>query len=125
MKKEACEYMTWEMFDKASREIARWAKDRKFTGIYGPPRGGIVLAVKLSHLLKIPLIVSKDDITPNVLIAEDIKDSGKTLLADSYRNCQIVTLYWNKQLCQETDVDSPEFYVYEKMDKYIVFPWEI
>ena len=46
--------ITWEQFDYGCREIAEWARDRNYDDIYGIPRGGLVVAVRLSHLLGIP-----------------------------------------------------------------------
>ena len=49
-------YFTWSEFDKAVEQIANKCKLLEFSGIYGVPRGGLCLAVALSHKLKINLI---------------------------------------------------------------------
>ena len=49
-------YFTWSQFDKASELIANKCKFTEFSGIYGVPRGGLCLAVTLSHKLNIDLI---------------------------------------------------------------------
>ncbi len=49
-------YFTWEEFDKSVEYIAKKCKFLEFSGIYGVPRGGLCLAVALSHKLKINLI---------------------------------------------------------------------
>ena len=49
-------YYTWGEFDKSVEYIANKCKFLKFSGIYGVPRGGLCLAVALSHKLKINLI---------------------------------------------------------------------
>ena len=42
-------HFTWSEFDKSVEEIADKCKFREFSGIYGVPRGGLCLAVALSH----------------------------------------------------------------------------
>ena len=46
------------------------------SGIYGIPRGGLCLAVALSHKLNIELLKEPRN---NILIVDDIYDSGETL----------------------------------------------
>ena len=70
---------TWQEFDKDCLKIVEWIKSENLTfkNVYGPPRGGLPLAVKLSHLLNIPL--SLDTIKQNTLVVDDISDTGNTL----------------------------------------------
>ena len=42
-------YFTWSEFDNAVEEIASQCTLLEFSGIYGVPRGGLCLAVALSH----------------------------------------------------------------------------
>ena len=49
-------YFSWEEFDKSVEQIANKCKFLNFSGVYGVPRGGLCLAVALSHKLKINLI---------------------------------------------------------------------
>ena len=44
-------YFTWGEFDKSVDYIANQCKKLKLSGIYGVPRGGLCLAVALSHKL--------------------------------------------------------------------------
>ena len=46
-------YFTWWEFDKSVEQIANKCRFKDFSGIYGVPRGGLCLAVALSHKLKI------------------------------------------------------------------------
>ena len=46
-------YFTWSEFDKSVEQIANKCRFKEFSGIYGVPRGGLCLAVALSHKLKI------------------------------------------------------------------------
>jgi uncharacterized protein len=113
------EVFTWELFEDACETIAQIINDQEivFDQVYGLPRGGLCLAVKLSHLLDIPLTTHKKRITKQTLICDDLSDSGKTLI--SFRDHFIVTLYYKK-----TSLVKPDIYLLEKTDKWIKFPWE-
>lgn len=112
-------HIDWEMFgilvDKLSNKIKR--KGLKFDGIYGIPRGGLPIAVCLSHSLNLPLLLYP---TKNSLVIDDISDTGKTL--KSFKNRKIACLYSSKWT--ET---NPDYFVLTKEDKdsWIVFPWEV
>ena len=69
-------HFTWNEFDKSVEEIADKCRFKEFSGIYGVPRGGLCLAVALSHKLKIELI-SKP--IKNSLIVDDVYETGLTL----------------------------------------------
>jgi hypoxanthine phosphoribosyltransferase len=90
-------------------------KNKKIKNIYGIPRGGLVLAVYLSHKTNLPLT---DQITKNTLIVDDISDSGKTL--KSFINNFIATIHY----CNNSLV-KPSYYVFlKKENTWIVYPWE-
>lgn len=118
------EYYTWNQYQKDILILTnkvRKITGRKFNNIYGIPRGGLVVAVSLSHALGIPLILSRDDISPNTLVVDDIVDSGKTLDALTRQlgfRLKVVTLY-----CHPRSTFAPDAYVREKKH-WIVFPWE-
>ena len=69
-------YFTWSEFDKSVEHIANKCKFLEFSGIYGVPRGGLCLAVALSHKLKINLI---SEPIKNSLIVDDVYETGITL----------------------------------------------
>ena len=69
-------YFTWREFDKSVEHIANKCCFKKFSGIYGVPRGGLCLAVALSHKLKIELI---SEPLKNSLIVDDVYETGLTL----------------------------------------------
>ena len=80
------EYISWERFDKGCDDIASRIKSKidggwwRISNIYGVPRGGLVVAVKLSHLLNLPIITDKDKIIPSkTIIVDDIVDTAGTL----------------------------------------------
>ena len=71
-------FFTWSDFDKSVEQIANKCRFKEFSGIYGVPRGGLCLAVALSHKLKINLISQP---IKNSLIVDDIYETGITLKA--------------------------------------------
>ena len=109
-------YFTWEEFDKSVEHIAHKCKFLDFSGIYGVPRGGLCLAVALSHKLKINLI---SEPIKNSLIVDDVYETGITLntLKDVEGAMYFVLFskiepsWWNS------------VFVSSKSE-WIVFPWE-
>ena len=109
-------HFTWNEFDKGVDYIANQCKLLKLSGIYGIPRGGLCLAVALSHKLNIQLIEKP---LKNSLIVDDVFETGITL--SNFRNIEganffvLVSkkkpIWWNTV----TLTNSKE---------WIVFPWE-
>ena len=109
-------YFTWSEFDKSVEHIANKCKFLKISGIYGVPRGGLCLAVALSHKLKIELI---SEPIKNSLIVDDVYETGITLT--SLKNIEgamffvlfskIKPTWWNTVFIS-------------KKSQWIVFPWE-
>ena len=109
-------YFTWSQFDKSVEDIANKCKFLEFSGIYGVPRGGLCLAVALSHKLKINLI---SEPIKNSLIVDDVYETGITL--NTFKGIEgakffvlfskIKPIWWNTVSIS-------------KKDEWIVFPWE-
>ena len=115
------DYYTWQQFDADCRKIAAWAKGKNFKNVYGIPRGGLPVAVKLSHLLDLPLTLDTKDITPRTLVAEDIVDTGKTierLFRSCGENIKVASLYVGPKT-----KTKPNFFVRKKKN-WVLFPWE-
>jgi len=110
--------LEYDKFVFAINKIASRAKNFDIDSIYGIPRGGIVPAVYLAHLLKLPL-VEKDFINETTLLVDDIADTGKTLITYNRLNCKIATIYYHKQ-----SIIEPDIWIYEKRNDWILFPWE-
>lgn len=110
--------LTWEDFGRLVNILIEKIKDANvfFDGVYGIPRGGLPLAVILSHHFNIPLLVYPTD---KSLVVDDISDKGITL--SNVKHKLIATIFstsWTKIV--------PDCYVEMKVDKnsHIVFPWE-
>ena len=109
-------YFTWSEFDKSVDYIANKCKFLEFSGIYGVPRGGLCLAVALSHKLKINLI---SEPIKKSLIVDDIYETGHTL--NTFKDIEgamffvlfskIKPIWWNTVFIS-------------KKSEWIVFPWE-
>jgi len=113
---------TWEQFDEDVKKIIEWILSGKMTfdSIYGVPRGGLVLAVKLCNMLSLPLVLEGGKITKKTLVVDDISDSGKTLEPFCKRGNIIVTIFFHKQ----TTV-YPDFCLREKIgNDWVHFPWD-
>ena len=81
-------FYTWSEFDKSVEHIAKECDFLDFSGIYGIPRGGLCLAVALSHRLKINLI---SEPKKNSLIVDDIYETGNTL--NTFKNIEGATFF--------------------------------
>ena len=112
-------YYTWQEFDQDCETIIQTLYPRRaeFDGVWGPSRGGLPLAVALSHGLGLPLFLSKP-FSHRTLIVDDISDTGKTLAPYEETNF-IVTLFVHPQT-----LTPPSFHIHEKGKEWVVFPWE-
>ena len=109
-------HFTWDEFDKSVEHIANKCKFLNFSGIYGVPRGGLCLAVALSHKLKINLI---SEPIKNSLIVDDVYETGITL--STFKNIEGAKFF--VLFSKDTPTWWNSVYISEKSD-WIVFPWE-
>ena len=112
------------MVDKIHKKIV--SSNKKYTSIYGIPRGGLVLAVLLSHKLNIPIISNTYDICESTLIVDDILDSGNTIVDfkedhDHDDSNDLAVLVVNEKSCISPDYCAME----NKQEVWIKFPWEV
>ena len=70
--------LSWSQFDQAVASLAERLATRPMSGIYGVPRGGLCLAVALSHALQQPLL---SEPVSDALIVDDVYETGRTLQA--------------------------------------------
>ena len=117
---------TWKQFDQGCHNLAKQIlnQEKRFYGIYGIPRGGLVVAVRLSHLLKLPIhmhnpIFSKAS-HEHTLICDDISDTGNTLKPYKEVGYKIATLHYRKSSKTEPNF----FYSYITHNKWMNYPWE-
>ena len=109
-------YFTWDEFDRSVEHIANKCKYLDLTGIYGIPRGGLCLAVALSHKLKINLI---SEPIKNSLIVDDVYETGITL--NNYKDIEGALFFVIFSKSKPTWWNSVHI---SKKSEWIVFPWE-
>ena len=108
--------LDWIEFDELIYSIYTKCKNKKFEGIYGFPRGGLCIAVALSHSLGLPLL---DEPKNNSLIVDDIYDTGLTLEKVKHLKGSETYVWISKK--KPTWWNS---YKYIKDNEWIIFPWE-
>ncbi|MBO6978632.1 MAG: phosphoribosyltransferase [Prochlorococcus marinus XMU1428] len=109
-------YFTWSEFDKSVEVIADKCRFKKFSGIYGVPRGGLCLAVALSHKLKIELISKPIN---NSLIVDDVYETGLTLT--TFKDIEGAVFF---VLFSKIEPTWWNTVFISKKSQWIVFPWE-
>jgi hypoxanthine phosphoribosyltransferase len=115
---------TWNDFEFEVNVLAEKIRGSgiEISNIFGVPRGGLIVAVRLSHLLDKPLIVNwHEEHNDNTLIVDDVVDSGKTLSSLACaRIWKVAALYWNPSASFQ-----PHVFAFRKdNNSWIVFPWE-
>ena len=109
-------YFTWSEFDRSVDYIANQCKKLKFSGIYGVPRGGLCLAVALSHKLNAQLI---DNPLKNSLIVDDVFETGITL--SNFKDIEGVNFFVIVSKKKPIWWNAVNLSLKEE---WIVFPWE-
>ena len=107
---------TWTEFDRSVEYIANECKFLDISGIYGVPRGGLCLAVALSHKLKINLI---SEPKKNALIVDDIYETGITL--NSFKDIEGATFFVLFSKVKPIWWNTVKI---AKKGEWIIFPWE-
>ncbi len=109
-------YFTWSEFDKSVEYISTQCKCWKLSGIYGVPRGGLCLAVALSHKLDIQII---ENPSKNSLIVDDVYETGLTLSKFKHiEGANFFVLVSKKKPTWWNTV------ILSHKKEWIVFPWE-
>ena len=109
-------FFTWSEFDKSVEYIAKECKYEDFSGIYGVPRGGLCLAVALSHKLKTNLIPEP---IKNSLIVDDVYETGITL--NRFKDIEGATFFVLFSKIKPKWWNTVKI---AKKKEWIVFPWE-
>lgn len=129
MKKVFIDYATYGLL---MEELVNklFPERHKYSAIHGLPRGGLAIAVHLSHYLQLPFRLNVTRFAaefPNgkLLVVDDIIDTGKTFehfleIAESQKiQFDTAVLYYKEHSSYE-----PTFYIRETID-WICFPWEL
>lgn len=109
--------LSWSQFDQAVALLAERLATRSISGIYGVPRGGLCLAVALSHALQQPLLAEPG---PSALIVDDVYETGRTLQALQERFPQAGFAVWVSKR-PPLWWDAAEV---TDHSEWLLFPWE-
>ena len=116
-----CHRFTWNQFELAVEDLAE--KLRPYASkriIYGQPRGGVCLAVALSHELGIPYTATHRG-HDKLIWVDDVINTG-----DTYTKCRMImpldTIYcaW---VSRQTGTGA-YVHMIDPSPRAIVFPWE-
>jgi len=116
-------FLTWDEYTLLVEELAEKIKNsgRGYKALVGIPRGGLVLAVMISHILDIPLAYDSRVAGQNkeILVVDDIADSGSTCYEVAGK-CGIDTAAVYKYVGCKVE---PTYFARSTVD-WIVFPYE-
>ena len=122
-KKEGVEVISWEKYEELANKLASSIilNGTPIKNIYGIPRGGMVLAVSLSHKLGLPVITDEEDISTETLVCDEISDSGKTMrdFLKRHEGCYTASLFVDYYTGY-----YPNAYAATKRAEWLEFPWE-
>jgi len=124
MKKFVVEYGSYDVF---VRLLHQRVKNLNPVGIYGLPRGGLPVAVHLSHHLDVPMFIDLDQYKGGtLLVVDDIVDSGGTynkfIELAFQKGIEFITSSIFYKPCSSY---KPDVFVSEvPSNLWIVFPWE-
>ena len=114
-------FLSWKEVEDAVESIAYRIKTSgiQIDSITGLPRGGLIPAVMLSHKLNIPFPTHER--IGNLLVVDDICDSGETLKKYKHeQNIYTATIHH-----KQSAVYEPTFWYSLVQEKdWIVYPWE-
>lgn len=118
-------YLNWNDIDRAINRIVASinSSEIKINAVGGLPRGGLIPAVMISHRLSIPFVSQANikNIFGNILIVDDICDSGQTLKQFKFEeNIYTATLHWK----QSSEYQPNYFWEIAYENEWIVYPWE-
>ena len=115
-------FLSWEDVYNLLDKLHENTKDtiRFVTGV---PRGGTLLAIIYSHRFNVQYMEFKSNHYPDMLILDDIADSGMTLqdIHSNFPKPKTGALHY-----KTSSIHKPDFYSEEISDDYgwIVYPWE-
>jgi len=121
-------FITWNEYESLVQQLAMYIENdmllnkKEYKAIYGVPRGGMAVALILSHILDVKCIETHElelYSVEDVLIVDDIMDSGETLKPYLNNGYDIMTIY-KRTNCKY----KPKYYADENED-WIVFPYEV
>ena len=114
-------YVSWNEVEEFIDNVAEKYRDEEIKGVYGIPRGGLIFAVMLSHKMNIPLLQAP---CKNCIIIDDICDSGESLIHYTTSRYEEQKYHITTMFYKVGASVTPEYYMKEKNNMWIVYPWE-
>lgn len=116
--------ITYQMYTQIIKDLVSLIKKSgcKFGSIYGIPRGGLPIAVHLSHHLDVQM---SDCYNEDTLIVDDLIDTGLTSggIRNLYPGIKIATLIYKPKADKYNN--PPDFYCFTvDPNIWVTFPWE-
>ena len=109
--------LSWLQFDQAVHSLASHFSGTACSGVFGVPRGGLCLAVALSHALERPLLLEP---AADALIVDDVYETGQTLEALHDQFPDACFAVWVSKCPSRWWTTVEE----SSADVWLVFPWE-
>ena len=118
-------YFTNKMFKEAIKYFLKYCKknNKKYSGIYAIPRGGLIVGVYLSHKLNIPLIDYETLMFDEgkYLVVDDICDTSETLSKIIYSSYDKFVLIAKMKGYKKV---KPIVHTIVSDNQWVVFDWE-
>ena len=89
--------------------------------IYAIMRGGLVPGVYLSHLLDLPMLKNKRDISNHTLVVDDICDSGRTMIKFL---SELEVKPWTLSIFHKPSSEFEPNIWLRRTVNWQIFPWE-
>ena len=115
-------FITWEKVNSLLDTIHEQSKG-EIKYVTGIPRGGTILAILYSHRFNIEYLDYRSNKYPNLLVIDDISDSGKTF-TELYKEVNIPK--YASLHHKTTSSFKPHYFGQEITPDFgwIVYPWE-
>jgi hypoxanthine phosphoribosyltransferase len=112
--------LTWADFDRAVEVLACGISSIEGVEcIYGLPRGGLPLAVALSHATGLPMVMATQQNPFRGAVVDDIVETGKTLsglIVEPAHICTWVAKGWTGS--------GVNYVLRAHPNQWVIFPWE-
>lgn len=115
--------VSWEEIDHFIGDIEGLHKEHPFVGVYGIPRGGLVLAAMISYRLDIPMLLAP---CKDCIIVDDIADTGNSLRHYVPNRTNDIKYFLATFSYSARSTVTPHYFHHIKTDgQWVVFPWEL
>lgn len=129
MEKTIVSYQTYNrLLGKLIKSISESTLLSGLKYIYGPPRGGLPIAVHLSHYLDLTFVADhqfnylfKEKEYKQTIVVDDIADTGKTIIELQETCC--VRFTTATLFLKDRSLYVPDFWVIRD-NNWVIFPWE-